>query len=60
LLSEQQAAGARFVTLVVSTSPVATGGLDPQTKLQAPPNSIMKHYTSVDFLSNFRMSSPPE
>jgi len=31
----------------------------PQTKLQATPNWIMKHYKSVEFLSNFRMSSPP-
>ena len=33
-------------------------GFPPQTKLQATPNWIMKHYKSVEFLSNFRMSSP--
>jgi len=29
-----------------------------QTKLQALPNWIMKYYRSVEFLSNFGMSSP--
>jgi len=33
----------------------AFGGLATQTKFQAPPNWLMKHYRSVDFLSNFRM-----
>ena len=45
----------------IFTSPVATGGfwgLAPPNKLQASPNWIMKHYKSVKFLSNFRMSSP--
>ena len=43
-------------------SPVTTGafvGLSPHTKLQDPPNWNMKHYTSVEFLPIFRMSSPP-
>ena len=34
------------------------GGLAPQTKLQDPSNWIMKPYKSVEFLSNFRISSP--
>jgi len=29
------------------------------SKLQAPPNRNMKHYKSVEFLSNFDMSRPP-
>jgi len=40
------------------TTSVYDGGLAPKTKLQAPPNWIMKHYKSVDFLSNFRMWTP--
>jgi len=44
------------------TSPVATGsfwGLSPpQIKLHSSKNWNLKHYTSVEFLSNFRMSSP--
>ena len=44
----------------VRGEPSPTGGLSPpQTKLQAPPNWNMKHYKSVEFLSIFRMSSPP-
>ena len=42
-------------------SPAAMGslvGVAPQTKLQAPRNWNMKHFKSVEFLSNFRMSSP--
>jgi len=36
------------------------GSWPPQTKLQAPPNWNMTHYKPVEFLSVFRMSSPPE
>jgi len=49
-----------FRNLLVTT-PVATGcfgGLNPPKKLQMPQNWNMKHYKSVDFLSNFRMSVP--
>jgi len=45
-----------------STSPVATGGfarLSPTNKTPSPPNLNMKHYKSVGFLSNFKMSSDP-
>ena len=31
----------------------------PQTKLRGPPNSNVKHYETVKFLSIFTMSSPP-
>ena len=41
------------------SSPVATGRwlvcLAPQTKLQAPPNWNIKHYKSVEFLSNLNV-----
>ena len=40
--------------------PGAFGGLAPHTKLQDPSNWNMKHYKSVEFLSNFRMSTPRE
>ena len=33
-------------------------GLAPHTKLQVPPNWNMKHYQSVEFLSNWMSSSP--
>ena len=36
------------------------GGLLPQTKLQAPKLNCEKRYRLVDFLSNFKMSWPPE
>jgi len=35
------------------------GGLSSPKKLQVPQNWSIKHYKSVDFLSNFRMSVPP-
>jgi len=45
------------------SSPIATWGFcglfPPKQKLQAAPNWIMKHYKSVEVLSNFRMSSTP-
>jgi len=34
-------------------------GLDPRNKAPSPSNWNMNHYTSVEFLFSFRMSSPP-
>jgi len=44
-----------------TSSPFATRGgalvgLAPQTKLQAPPNRILKHYKLVEFLSNLNVN----
>ena len=35
-----------------------SAGLAPTSKSPSPPNWITKHYKSVEFLSNFRISSP--
>jgi len=42
----------------VSSPREAFEGLAPPNKAPSPPNEIMKHYKLVEFLSNFRMSSP--
>ena len=49
----------KFIIHPVPSPWGASVGLYPQTKLQAPPNWNVKHYKSVEFLSIFRMSSPP-
>jgi len=38
---------------------VCLGGLGPPNKASCPPKLIMKHYISVVFLSNFRISRNP-
>jgi len=58
---EKLLGGTSPVWLRACSKPVPSprGGLAPETKLQAPPNWNMKHYKSVEFLSIFRVSSPP-
>jgi len=56
------AAYSTFVRCLLS--PVATGGrgfsgLNPPNKAPSPPNWNVKHYKLVEFLSIFRISSPP-
>jgi len=49
------------ILLKVLTSPVATGGfggLSPPNKAPRASNWIMKHYKSMEFLSNFQCQTP--
>jgi len=38
-------------------SPIATGGISPQTKCQDPPNRNRKHYKPLEYFSNFQYSN---
>jgi len=48
--------------LPLTIQPVTTGslvGLAPQTKLQAPQNRNIKHFTSVEFCQILECEAPP-